>query len=88
MVPSLQYSFTAPPLIQGVVDRLGRFRFARQDLQLCSKPGFMDAEQRLFAALNTAAGEVLSKAPRHTGEQFVAFLTDVVSSQPKHREIH
>jgi len=27
------------PLIQGVVDCLGRFRFARQGLELCSKPG-------------------------------------------------
>ena len=27
-------------------------------------------------------------APRHTSEQFVAFLEDVVSSQPKRREIH
>lgn len=43
----------------------------------------------LFAALNTATGEVLGKtAPRHTSAQFVAFLTDVVSSQPKGREIH
>lgn len=43
----------------------------------------------LFAALNTATGEVLGRtAPRHTSEQFVAFLTDVVASQPKRREIH
>ena len=43
----------------------------------------------LFAALNTATGEVLGKtAPRHTSEQFVAFLTDVVSSQSKRRQIH
>jgi transposase len=43
----------------------------------------------LFAALNTATGEVLGKTvPRHTSEQFVAFLTDVVASQPKRREIH
>src|SRR5271166_6931012 len=33
----------------------------------------------LFAALNTATGEVLGKtAARHTSEQFVAFLGDVV----------
>ena len=38
----------------------------------------------LFAALNTATGEVLGRtAPRHTSEQFVAFLTDVVGSQPR-----
>jgi transposase len=43
----------------------------------------------LFAALNTATGEVLGKtAPRHTSEQFVAFLTDVVATQPEQREIH
>ena len=36
----------------------------------------------LFAALNTATGEVLGKtAPRHTSEQFVAFLADIVASQ-------
>jgi transposase len=43
----------------------------------------------LFAALNTATGEVLGKtAPRHTSEQFVAFLTDIVTSHPEQREIH
>jgi transposase len=43
----------------------------------------------LFAALNTATGEVLGMtAPRHTSEQFVSFLTDVVASQPDGREIH
>jgi len=43
----------------------------------------------LFAALNTATGEVLGKtAARHTSEQFVAFLQDVLASQPQKREIH
>lgn len=43
----------------------------------------------LFAALNTVTGEVLGKtAPRHTSAQFVAFLSDVLTSQPKGREIH
>src|SRR5450631_3718406 len=43
----------------------------------------------LFAALNTATGAVIGKtAPRHISAQFVAFLTDVVSSQTKGREIH
>lgn len=43
----------------------------------------------LFAALNTATGEVLGKtADRHTSDQFVAFLTDIVASQPKRRELH
>lgn len=43
----------------------------------------------LFAALNTTTGQVLGKtAARHTSEQFVAFLTDIVASQPEQREIH
>ena len=43
----------------------------------------------LFAALNTATGEVLGKtAARHTSEQFVAFLQDMLASQPERREIH
>ncbi len=43
----------------------------------------------LFAALNTATGEVLGMtAARHTSEQFVNFLGDVVGTQPPGREIH
>lgn len=43
----------------------------------------------LFAALNTATGEVLGQtAARHTSAHFVSFLTEVVASQPKRREIH
>jgi transposase len=43
----------------------------------------------LYAALNTRSGEVLGKtAERHTTEEFVAFLTDIVSSQPRQKEIH
>ena len=43
----------------------------------------------LFAALNTATGEVVGRtAERHTSAQFVAFLTDLVSGQPGRREIH
>jgi transposase len=43
----------------------------------------------LFAALNTTTGEVLGKtAARHTSAQFVAFLSDVIASQPTGREIH
>jgi transposase len=43
----------------------------------------------LFAAMNTVTGEVFGKtAPRHTSEQFVAFLADIVASQPRQREIH
>lgn len=43
----------------------------------------------LFAALNTATGEVLGKtAARHTSEQFVIFLEDILASQSARREIH
>lgn len=43
----------------------------------------------LYAAFNTASGEVMGRtATRHTSEEFVAFLSDVVASQPKGREIH
>lgn len=43
----------------------------------------------LYAALNTKTGEVIGKTvPRHTSEAFVAFLADVVASQPAGREIH
>ena len=42
----------------------------------------------LFAAFNTTTGEVLGKtAPRHTSAQFVAFLSEVVASQPEGRDI-
>ncbi len=43
----------------------------------------------LYAAFNTKTGEVLGKtAARHTSEQFVAFLTDLVATQPTGQEIH
>jgi len=43
----------------------------------------------LYAALNTATGEVLGKtAARHTSEEFVAFLSDILAHQPRNREIH
>jgi len=43
----------------------------------------------LYAALNTRSGEVLGMtAPRHTTEQFVAFLSDLVVCQPRGKEIH
>jgi transposase len=43
----------------------------------------------LYAALNTKTGEVIGKtAARHTSEEFVAFLSDMLAHQPKHREIH
>jgi transposase len=43
----------------------------------------------LYAALNTETGEVLGRtADRHTSEEFVAFLSEIVAHQPKGREIH
>src|SRR5450432_4854377 len=43
----------------------------------------------LYAAFNTKTGEVLGKtAQRHTSAEFVAFLTDIVTNQPKGKEIH
>src|SRR5712692_6341501 len=43
----------------------------------------------LYAALNTKSGEVIGKtAAHHTNQEFVAFLADVVASQPRGREIH
>src|SRR6516165_12110663 len=43
----------------------------------------------LYAALNTRTGEVIGKtADRHTSEEFVAYLGEIVAHQPNHREIH
>src|ERR1700680_2011043 len=43
----------------------------------------------LYAALNTRSGEVLGQtAARHTTEEFVAFLGQIVALQPRGREIH
>ena len=43
----------------------------------------------LLAARNTNTGEVPGKAAaRHTSEQFVAFLEDIVASHSRRREIH
>jgi transposase len=43
----------------------------------------------LYAALNARTGEVTGKTTaRHTSAEFVAFLTDLVSSQPADRKIH
>src|SRR6202049_2570592 len=43
----------------------------------------------LYAALNTHSGEVLGKtAARHTSQEFVAFLGQIVALQPRGREIH
>jgi transposase len=43
----------------------------------------------LYAALNPQTGEVMGQtAARHTSEEFVAFLKDVVATQPAEREVH
>src|SRR5512141_1508516 len=43
----------------------------------------------LYAALNTRTGKVLgAPVDRHNSAAFVAFLTQVVDSQPRRREIH
>lgn len=43
----------------------------------------------LYAALNTRTGEILGQTvPRHTSQAFVEFLDEIVSSQPRRREIH
>lgn len=70
----------------------------RKDRQLPLAPGRAESHGfeykrngtlSLFAALNTATGEVLGKpVARHTSAQFVAFLTDLVASQPPGMEIH
>ena len=43
----------------------------------------------LLAALDTQSGAVLGQTvPRHTSAAFVAFLGDIVATQPTRREIH
>jgi transposase len=43
----------------------------------------------LYAALDTQSGEILGKTARHhTSAEFVAFLAEVVASQPVGKEIH
>src|SRR5271168_4607250 len=43
----------------------------------------------LYAALNTKSGKVLGQtAARHTTQEFVAFLADLVANQPRGKEIH
>jgi transposase len=43
----------------------------------------------LYAALETQTGAVIGKtAVRHTSDEFVAFLEQIVSSQPQDREVH
>src|SRR5262249_47994673 len=43
----------------------------------------------LYAALHTASGKVIGQTtPRHTSAEFVAFLEDLVASQPEERPVH
>jgi transposase len=43
----------------------------------------------LYAALNTSTGEIIGQTvPRHTSAAFVDFLTEIVATQPRRREIH
>src|SRR5689334_6788079 len=43
----------------------------------------------LYAALETSTGKVIGKtAERHTSEEFVAFLSEIVATQKNGREIH
>ena len=43
----------------------------------------------MYAALDTQTGQVVGKtAARHTSAEFVAFLSDLVASQAKGKEIH
>jgi transposase len=43
----------------------------------------------LYAALETKSGEIIGKtARRHTSAEFVAFLTEIVDSQPAGKRIH
>jgi transposase len=43
----------------------------------------------LYAALNPKTGEVIGQtAARHTTQEFVAFLKEVVATQPAEREVH
>jgi transposase len=70
----------------------------RKDRRLPLSPGraerhgfeyFRHGTLSLFAALNTQTGEVLGHtAPRHTSQEFVDFLEDLVQRQPRRQEIH
>ena len=43
----------------------------------------------LYAPLNPQTGEVIGQTtPRHTSQEFVMFLKEVVATQPAEREIH
>jgi len=70
----------------------------RKDKQLPLSPGRAESHGfeykrngtlSLFAALNTSTGEVRGKtAERHTSEQFVRFLEDIVADHDEDQQIH
>src|SRR3972149_6732999 len=70
----------------------------RRDPELPLSPGraerhgfeyFRHGTLSLYAAFNTKTGEVLGRTVRrHTSAEFVAFLSEIVSSQSRRREIH
>jgi len=64
------------PLSSGRAERLGFEYYRHSTLSLC-------------AAFNTKSGEVLGKTTvRYTSSEFVAFLSDFVTNQPRGKEIH
>jgi transposase len=75
------------------------FRLSIGSIQFCPfRPGvpsatafeyFRHGTLSLYAALEVSSGQVLGKTtPRHTSAEFVAFLADVVATQPEDKEIH
>lgn len=43
----------------------------------------------MYAALNPQTGDVIGQtSPRHTSQEFVGFLEEVVATQPAEREVH
>ena len=75
-IPALERKDPVLPLSPGRAERHGFEYFRHGTLSL-------------YAAFNTRTGTVLGKtAERHTSAEFVAFLTDIVASQPSKKEIH
>jgi transposase len=70
----------------------------RHDRRLPLSPGraerhgfeyFRHGTLSLYAALNPQTGEVIGQtAPRHTSQEFVGFLKEVIATQPAGREVH
>ena len=65
-----------PPLSPGRLERHGFQYYRHRTLSL-------------YAALNARSGEVAGKtAARHTSQEFVAFIAEVVANQPRGKAIH